>query len=324
MAAPANQAVGWLSRNPSPSALEILGPAPALGAERVLSLALERVRPMIHLAHRLRGPHEIGSRIVLDHEILLILRGDGEIQVRDVVRPFGAGDLFVIAPFVSHRFLSRSPNFDHIAIHFRLAPELPRLGELHAAPPYRVSFSEGHELMPHAKLDPAASLRASLEHLVRWWAENTPLATLNAEALLMNAVAQLLRRPRETEQSSLDMIDPRIAHALQQIELQAEQPPRISELAAAANLGMTQFSLLFRQYTGETPAAYLRRCRTRRARELLEQTDLPVKAIALANGFRDAAHFSRTFFKLYGKWPTEYRKAAQPSCGGSPQLRRPL
>jgi transcriptional regulator GlxA family with amidase domain len=71
----------------------------------------------------------------------------------------------------------------------------------------------------------------------------------------------------------------------------------------------------------ETPAAYMRRLRTNRARTLLEQTDLPVKAIALANGFRDAAHFSRTFFKLFGSWPTEYRRAAQNDLGSHAKRR---
>jgi AraC-like DNA-binding protein len=324
MHVPENQTRGWLARNPSPSALEIVGLfSPARGGERVLSLPLDRVRPMIHLAHRLSGPHEVRSRIVLDHELLLILQGNGEIQVRDVVQPFCAGDLFLIAPFVPHRFLSCSPSFEHVAIHFRLAPELPRLGELHAQPPYRVSFSDGHELRPHVHLDPTASLRTSLEQVIRLWAVNTPIATLNAEALLMNVVAQLLR-PSPLEQPSSDTIDHRIADAIRQIELRSERPPRIAELAAAANLGPTQFNLLFREHMNETPAAYVRRCRTRRARELLEHTDLPVKAIALANGFRDAAHFSRTFFKLCGKWPTEHRKAARACYGSSTKPTRSL
>jgi AraC-like DNA-binding protein len=306
---------GWLSRNPSASTLEIIGPTIVhRDSLRAVRLALDGLRPVIHFAHRLRGPLEVGSRIILDHELLLVLRGNGEIQVRDDVRSFGSGDLFVMAPFVPHRFVCRSASFEHIAVHFRFAPELPSLGELHAQQPYGLSFTGGHELRPHLHLGPTDPLHASLENLVRLWAENTALATLKAEALLMNAVARWLLRPHDENPPLVEAaIDPRILDALDQIERRPAAPPRISELAAAAKLGPTQFNLLFRESMNETPAAYMRRWRTSRARELLEQTDLPVKAIALSHGFRDAAHFSRAFFKLCGSWPTEYRKTAKAS-----------
>jgi AraC family transcriptional regulator, arabinose operon regulatory protein len=302
--------IGWLSRNPSASALEIIGPSvvPRNGLRKV-RLTLDEVRPVIHLAHRLRGPLHVPRRIILDHEILLILNGNGEIQVGHDALKFTAGDLFVMAPFVPHHFVCRSAGFEHIAVHFRFAQDQPSLGELHDQRPYGLVFGDGHELTSHVHLATTDPLRASLENLVRLWAENTPLATLKAEALLMSAVARLLLRPRDSERPLLEpTIDPRILNALDWIEGPAAAPPRISELAAAVNLGTTQFNLLFRDSVNETPAAYIRRRRATRARELLEETDLPVKAIALSQGFRDAAHFSRSFFKACGCWPTEYRK----------------
>lgn len=302
--------VGWLSRNPSPSALEIIGPTAVRRNDlRKVRLALDEVRPVIHLAHRLRGPLEVRPRIILDQELLLFLKGNGEIQVGDAVLRFTAGDLFVIKPFVPHHFACRSASFEHIAVHFRFAPELPSLGELHDQSPYGLVFGAGHELRPHVHLGATDPVRTSLERVVRLWAENTPLATLQAEALLMNAVARLLLHPRVSERRSVEpAVDPRILTALDWIEGSATAPPRISELAAAASLGRTQFNLLFRHYVNETPAAYIRRRRATRSRELLEETDLPIKAIALSQGFRDAAHFSRAFFKACGCWPTEYRK----------------
>jgi transcriptional regulator GlxA family with amidase domain len=131
----------------------------------------------------------------------------------------------------------------------------------------------------------------------------------------MSSVAQLLRRANDYEGPSADNIDRRILDALRLFEQRPAEHLQISDLAAAANLGVTHFNLLFRECMNETPAAYMRRLRTTRARKLLEQTDLPVKAIALSNGFRDAAHFSRTFFKVCGRWPTEYRTAAQIDLG---------
>jgi AraC-like DNA-binding protein len=301
---------GWLSRNPSPSALEIIGPTPGRrNGLRKVCLGLDEVRPVIHFAHRLRGPLEVRTRIILDYELLLFLHGSGELQVGDDVVGFTSGDLFVLAPFVSHRFACHAARFEHIAVHFRFAPELPGVDKLHDQSPYRLALGDGHELRPHVQLGATDPLRASLEHLVRLWAESAPLATLKAEALLMNVIARLLVHPRDSERGLAEpAIDPRIQTALDWIEAPATAPPRISELAAAVSLGKTQFNLLFRHYLTETPAAYIRRRQAARARELLEETDVSIKVIAHSQGFRDAAHFSRSFFKACGSWPTEYRK----------------
>jgi AraC-like DNA-binding protein len=305
--------IGWLSRNPNPSVLEIIGPASVRRSGlRKLSLTLDELRPVIHLAHRLRGPLELRTRVILDYELLLILDGRGEIEVGHDVRGFNGGDLFVMAPFVPHRFACRSQSFEHIAVHFRFAPELPSLAELHDQRPYALAFEDGYELRPHVRLEETDPARVALEQVVRLWAENKPLATLNAEALLMNVVSRLLFHPRASKPTPVEpAIDPRILNALDRIDGHATARPRISELAAAVNLGRTQFNSLFRQQVNETPSSYIRRRQAARACELLVETDWPIKTIALSHGFSDAAHFSRAFFRACGCWPTEYRKRSR-------------
>ena len=64
----------------------------------------------------------------------------------------------------------------------------------------------------------------------------------------------------------------------------------------------------FRQELGITPSVYLRRYRIRHARELLETTDLPITQVALAVGFSESAHFTRTFQKEVGTTPRAYRR----------------
>lgn len=186
---------------------------------------------------------------------------------------------------------------------------MPTLNALHAQDPYRLVVGNDGSFEGRLHLDVGDPLRAAIERIVGLWATDTPLATFEAEALLMTAVAQLLHRQATSTTSSLPAIDPRVATALREIEARAARPPRIPELAAAAGLGLTQFNALFRSWTNETPAAYIRRCRLMRACAVLEQSDEPVKVVALSHGFRDASHFSRVFFKQYGSWPTEHRKA---------------
>lgn len=80
------------------------------------------------------------------------------------------------------------------------------------------------------------------------------------------------------------------------------------EMAAAAGYSRLYLDRILKQYTGETPAHYLRSQKLRRAAGLLINTPLNVKQIAAECGFYDTAYFCRTFQKTFGKTPSQYRK----------------
>ncbi|HSB02066.1 MAG TPA: substrate-binding domain-containing protein [Anaerolineales bacterium] len=63
----------------------------------------------------------------------------------------------------------------------------------------------------------------------------------------------------------------------------------------------------FRQELGITPITYIRRYRIREACELLRNTDQSITQIAMAVGFSDSAHFTRTFQREVGMTPRAYR-----------------
>lgn len=91
-----------------------------------------------------------------------------------------------------------------------------------------------------------------------------------------------------------------------------------AELAAVALLSPTHFRRSFRATFGESPRAYLYRRRIGRAKMLLRTTDTPVTEIALEVGYASLGTFTRTFRRLIGQSPTQYRARgpmpAVPSC----------
>ena len=64
----------------------------------------------------------------------------------------------------------------------------------------------------------------------------------------------------------------------------------------------------FKRYTGKTPKEYQMACRMERATALLVGSDLSLSEIAARCGFASHSFFSKTFRRLYGITPTEYRQ----------------
>jgi AraC-like DNA-binding protein len=83
----------------------------------------------------------------------------------------------------------------------------------------------------------------------------------------------------------------------------------LAELAASVGLSPSRFAAVFRARTGVAPVAFHTRLRIQAAREALDATNKPIKAIAAECGFDDPYHFSRVFRRVTGTSPGAYRKA---------------
>jgi YesN/AraC family two-component response regulator len=84
------------------------------------------------------------------------------------------------------------------------------------------------------------------------------------------------------------------------------------EIASHVGISADYLTDCFRQELGLTPVTYLNRYRLLQARELLENTDLKITQIALAVGFSESAHFTRTFQREVGVSPRAYRQGKRP------------
>jgi AraC-like DNA-binding protein len=90
------------------------------------------------------------------------------------------------------------------------------------------------------------------------------------------------------------------------------------QIARDLQLGYTQFRELFQEHAQTSPKQYQLKIRMERARELLRNTELPLKEIALRLGFHTAFHFSHQFRAHHQLSPSAWRKQ-----GAAPQPARP-
>jgi AraC family transcriptional regulator len=84
----------------------------------------------------------------------------------------------------------------------------------------------------------------------------------------------------------------------------------LEEIASACNLSRSYFIRAFRETTGRTPHQWLLERRVERARELLRHSDSSLSEIAIACGFSDQSHFTRTFSQMLGTPPGSWRRRA--------------
>jgi AraC-like DNA-binding protein len=87
--------------------------------------------------------------------------------------------------------------------------------------------------------------------------------------------------------------------------------PDYVRLAASCGLGLSTLRRKFREATGTSLHAYVMQRRIAKARELLGETDWPLKQIASHLQFSDVYFFSSQFRKLAGIPPATYRKSRQ-------------
>lgn len=94
-------------------------------------------------------------------------------------------------------------------------------------------------------------------------------------------------------------------------------PLDIDVLARLVPVSPAHLIRTFRAVFGETPHRFLQRRRVERAMFLLRTGDLPVLEVCVAVGFTSLGTFGRTFQRLVGETPTDYRRRGpMPAAAG--------
>jgi len=91
----------------------------------------------------------------------------------------------------------------------------------------------------------------------------------------------------------------------------------VRKLALTANYSVWRFIRVYYCVFGETPYAYISRCRITRARELLETGEQCVGDIAQAVGLKNSSTLTRAMKKRYGVSTAQLRLNTEAACAGT-------
>ncbi|MEM9845455.1 MAG: GlxA family transcriptional regulator [Pseudomonadota bacterium] len=100
---------------------------------------------------------------------------------------------------------------------------------------------------------------------------------------------------------------PAILDAIAAMEAHVSDPLTLDDLAARAGLSKRQLNRLFQDRMRQSVMTYYRKLRLEKARSLLRSSPLRLTEIALATGFANSSHFSRSYAAQFGEPPSSYR-----------------
>ncbi|MED5526497.1 MAG: GlxA family transcriptional regulator [Pseudomonadota bacterium] len=116
---------------------------------------------------------------------------------------------------------------------------------------------------------------------------------------------------QHSERVDLSPKSSRIQNALEYARRNLKGSLTVDDLAAAVHLSPRQFSRVFRQETGHTPAKAVEGMRLEAARLLIEQSRQTLDVIAKETGFRDRRHMREVFIRGFGIPPQILRQGAR-------------
>jgi AraC family transcriptional regulator of adaptative response / DNA-3-methyladenine glycosylase II len=114
-----------------------------------------------------------------------------------------------------------------------------------------------------------------------------------------------------------------VSRALRLISQGVFDESNVEELAERVGVGGRHLRRLFMQHLGAAPIAVLRTQRLHLARQLIDETDLPMTEIAFASGFNSIRRFNQAILESFRDSPTELRRKARRSgyAGGALTMR---
>ncbi|PYI53420.1 AraC family transcriptional regulator [Paenibacillus flagellatus] len=251
-------------------------------------------------------------------EIAYVAEGKGFHYIGDRVIPVRKGDLFYIPVGMSHVFRpsdgsAKSPLIVHnciiglelfdriVASHSLLLPE-EETGAL-------VSIRNRTEWLRAE--EGTSDARHVMERLYAEYAAKREGRALMIVTYVVQLLLVLARSVRDADRGQFADADVRMERAIRLIASRLDDPPPVSEVAAAVNIGPRHFHRLFKRSTGQTYTDYVHSRQIEACCEQLRATDRKVYEIAESVGYKDPKYFHVLFKRKTGLSPREYRKRSR-------------
>lgn len=245
-------------------------------------------------------------------EITYVVKGEGLAFIGNKIVEFKAGQAFLIGPYLPHNFVASDEEemiMDRECWGLQFTQEWlnsfkesAALGPLFKAMSFGVNLGqltpEEHE--DFANIVGTNSLKSigSFFNLMASIAERKEFKTISTTSAYSNVMSQKISK--------------RMERVSKYIQDNYQRAITLSEISDVASMTEQSFSRWFRQTSGLTFIDYLMQLRTTVASHLLINTNKPMSEVAEESGFNSSSSFNRSFLKVKGCSPREFRKQKRP------------
>ncbi len=141
----------------------------------------------------------------------------------------------------------------------------------------------------------------------------------SAAAALQAGFRPCLRcRPESWGTPAWDGTSTTVSRALRLIDEGALEDASVDQLAGRLGIGSRHLRRLFLQHLGATPIAVAQAQRLLAAKKLMDETTLPLTAIAIASRYGSIRRFNAAFRAAYGRSPRELRRGIKRMSSAGP------
>jgi AraC-like DNA-binding protein len=269
------------------------------------------IDPKVHLETRFRAPSpveqalqfwvdRIGSatgnsnippfRILGQFAVISVEEGSGRLETAGrSAQNVTAGDVIFVSPQIPTRYYATPSWYTRwIVWNGEFAARLRDL-----------DITASGSLLHNA----ARPVRAAFFRLASLMQEDSPLAALERQAVVLQMLAELCRI--STPSGKSEGPSARVRACVEEIGQFYARNHSVAALAKSAGLSVSQFRRLFTRQTGSSPAEFLRITRISRAKELLLR-GVSIKETAEQTGFSDVFYFMRAFKQIAGVPPGKF------------------
>lgn len=252
------------------------------------------------------GSARPSGEVVHDHAgLALYLSGTTQLWMRHEHR-LVRGDLLLVPEGMPH-CASGSPGGELVGVALCAACIRSAWGER-----LREAYGEvrrGGIAVRRLSEDALAEVERLLATLERELARG-PRDELMIDGLMSQLVAHVERAaPARASAPAGASWPPVVAAALDYLEKNAARAISLKDVARAVGRSPAHLAVLLRRHTGRTAVEWITHARMALARQLLLSSDEGVEAVAARVGFASPSHFHRTFRRLHGVAPGEWRQA---------------
>ena len=219
------------------------------------------------------------------------------------------GDAFVVSPGNLHFMGSQTGNVDYFTFLFPLKYISFRTDDI-LDDKLLEPLNSGHLIISPEIED---TVKEQCEQLVEIYgakkeeSQSKITAQIKTKIILLQFILEMWEKGFiiENDKSGRNTIEKEMISYIQQNFMEKIS---LKEFSEQFHLSEKYISRYFKEHFHITLSQYITHLRLEHAKQLLQDTDIPVTEIAMQSGYQNVSYFIRSFKKTYGVSPLKYRK----------------